>query len=107
MLLKKYHNLIYQLFHSDHQQNMSIVQEHCSIPHHYKQSIMTAATFRDSNERILTFLEDTFLQSGKSDEFFMVVHKLIEMPSALPVIKKMQEGKFHYCNITVSIIASM
>ena len=107
LILKKYHSLIYQLFYSDHQRNMSIVQEHCSIPHHYKQCIMTAATARDSNERILTFLEDTFLQSGKSDEFFMIVHKLIEMPSALPVIKKMQEGKFHYCNITVSIIASM
>ena len=83
---------------------MSVVQEHCTIPHHHEQNIMTAATARDGNERILTFLENTFLQSGKSDEFFVVVHKLIEMPSALPVIKKMQEGKFHCCDITVLLL---
>ena len=104
LLLKKYHSLIYQLFHSDHQRSMSVVQEHCIIPRHHEQHIMTAATARDGNERILTFLEDTFLQAGKSDEFFVIVHKLIEMPSALPVIKKMQEGKFHYCDITVSLL---
>ena len=53
---------------------------------------MTAATASDGNERILTFLEDTFLQSGKCDEFFIIVHKLVEMPSALPIIEKMQKG---------------
>lgn len=92
LLLKKYHDLIYQLFHSDHQWNISVIQEHCTIPHHYEQHIMTAATAEDSNERILTFLEDAFLRSGKYDEFFVIVQKLIEMPSALPIIERMQKG---------------
>lgn len=53
---------------------------------------MTAATAEESNERILTFLEDIFLQSGNYEEFFVVIKRLIEMPSALPIIEKLQIG---------------
>ena len=74
---------------------MSIIQEHCTIPHYHKQHIMTAATAKESNERILTFLENTFLQPDKCDEFFVIVQKLIEVPTALPIIEKMQKGEPH------------
>ena len=74
---------------------MSIIQEHCTIPHYHKQHIMTAASANESNERILTFLEDTFLQPDKCDEFFVIVQKLVEVPAALPIIESMRKGKSH------------
>ena len=74
---------------------MSVIQGHCTIPHNCKKQIMAATTAKESNERILTFLEDTFLQPEKYDEFFVIVQKLIEIPSALPIIEKMQKGESH------------
>ena len=75
-------------------QNLSIIKEHCKIPPYHEKQISSAATPKESNDRILKFLEEKYSHICDYDEFFVVLRKLIEMPEAMTIIDSFQKSTY-------------
>ena len=75
-------------------QNLSIIKEHCRIPPYHEKQISSAATPKESNDRILKFLEEKYSHICDYDEFFVVLRKLIEMPEAMTIIDSFQKSTY-------------
>ena len=76
-------------------QNILIVKGHCTVPPYHEQHITSAATTKESNDRLLKFLEDKYSYTCDYDEFFVIIRKLIEMPQVGPIIDSFQKSKLH------------
>ena len=68
------------------------LRKHCKIPPYHEKQISSAATPKESNDRILKFFEDKYSHICDYDEFFVVLRKLIEMPEAMTIIDSFQKS---------------
>ena len=86
--------MVYHLLNTNIQQNIGIVREYCVVPPYHEQQITSAPTAKESNKRLLKFIEDRYSLTCEYDEFFVILRKLIEMPQALQIIDKYQKSTY-------------
>ena len=100
LVISSYHHLVYQMLSTNLQQNLSIIKEHCTVPPYHEDRITSAATAKESNDRILKFLEEKYSQTCNYDEFFVILRKLIEMPKAMSIIDSFQKSMYIHAQYT-------
>ena len=93
-VISSHHHMVYHLLNTNIQQNIGIVKEYCVVPPYHEQQIMSAPTAKESNKRLLKFIEDRYSFTCEYDEFFVILRKLIEMPQALQIIDKYQKSTY-------------
>ena len=91
-VISSHHHMIYQLLYTNIQQNIGIVREYCVVPPYHEQQIISAPTVKESNKRLLKFIEDRYSLTCEYDEFFVILRKLIEMPEALKIVDTYQRS---------------